>query len=93
MAATFVATSCAANSLRGKDDSTNYVIGALSSGSIYGVWQKNIGSGIKAGLLLSAIAYLKKWSLEEGFEIFPTPLPTTRKLFDPSLDYSKLKNN
>merc|ERR1712189_67380 len=48
MASTFAATSCVANSIRGKDDHLNYIIGGLSSGSIY-------ESGKKAYILVSKL--------------------------------------
>lgn len=91
MAATFVATSCAANSLRGKNDYWNYIIGGVSSGSIYGVWQKSLNSGIKAGIVLSLVACMKKWSVDEGFSILGEPVREKRLFNSAKYDYSALK--
>lgn len=91
MAATFAATSCVANSIRGKDDHLNYIIGGLSSGSIYGVWQKSLHSGVKAGIILSLAACLKKWSVEEGFSLLGEPVREKRIFNSANYDYSSLK--
>ena len=91
MAASFVATSCAANSLRGKDDYWNYIIGGVSSGSIYGVWQKSLNSGIKAGVVISLAACLKKWSVKEGFHLLGDPMREKRMFNSADYDYSLLK--
>ena len=93
MAASFSATSCVAQSLRKKDDGINYVIGAFSSGTIFGIWTKSTRAGIYSSVMLGAFAYLKKWSVEEGWELFPEPKNPERYLFDKvKYDYSALKD-
>ena len=91
MAATFAATACIANSIRGKDDYKNYVCGAVASASVYGAWQKNLASGIRASIWLSIAAYFKKMSVEEGWVFFPEVKRETPFLLTRHIDYSKVK--
>jgi len=91
MAATFAATACIANSIRGKDDYKNYIAGALGSASVYGAWQKNLGSGIRAAVILSIAAYWKKISVEEGWSLFPAPVQEKVLMDLRHIDYSSLK--
>ena len=91
MAASFAATACIANSIRGKDDYKNYVAGALSSASIYGAWRKNLGSGIRAGILMSIVAYWQKWNIENGTCFFPYTRQEKVLMDLRHIDYSGLK--
>lgn len=84
MAASFAATTCIATSLRGTDDKLNYVIGAASSGAIFGAWRNSVGAGINAAVILSVAGYLKKKSVDEGWDLFPVikPEPSPFRKFD-----------
>jgi NADH dehydrogenase (ubiquinone) 1 alpha subcomplex subunit 11 len=93
MAASFSATSCVAQSLRNKDDATNYVLGGFSSGAIFGIWMKSARAGIYSSVMLGTFACLKKMSVDEGWELFPEPKNPERSLFDKvKYDYSALKD-
>lgn len=92
MAATFAGTVCIATTVRGKDDRLNYVLGALSSASIYGAARKSVHAGLGAALGLTIIAYIKKWKIELGKDKPCRPNPHKISLFDTRAhDYSGLR--
>ncbi|KAI9563034.1 hypothetical protein GHT06_010491 [Daphnia sinensis] len=92
MAAAFAATTCIATSLRGKDDRLNYVIGAASSAAIFGTWKNSLSGGLHAFLLFGVVAYMKKKSVEEGWEFFPTVKKQKNFLNSLEYDFSSLKD-
>lgn len=53
MASAFTMTTLAANKLRGKDDTLNYVAGALASASVFGACQRSAVSGGLAAVAFS----------------------------------------
>lgn len=91
MAASFAATTCIANSIRGKDDRLNYVIGAASSGAIYGAWKNSLSAGLNAVVVLGIAAYFKKKSVEEGWAFFPQVTKKKDMLNATEYDFSGLK--
>lgn len=92
MAAAFAGTVCIATSVRGKDDRLNYVLGALSSASIYGAARKSVNAGLGAAVTLGVIAYIKKWNNELGRKVSNLQPVTKVRLFDTRThDYSGLK--
>lgn len=91
MAAAFAATTCIATSVRGKDDRLNYVLGAASSAAIYGACKNSLSHGLHGFLALAVAAFMKKKSVEEGWEFFPQ-FPTQKGIFNSlEYDYSGLK--
>lgn len=93
MAASFAATACMANSIRGKDDPINYAIGGAVSGSIFGTWMKSVRGGGFATVLLATAAYWKKKSIEEGWKFIKVPAVTRPEpLVNTQIyDFSQLK--
>ena len=91
MAAAFAATSCVANTVRGKDDPLNYVIGGLSSAAIMGAWKQCVTTGIRAGIVFSLAGYLKKKSIQEGWSFIEEPVRQKRMFDTRKYDFSMLK--
>lgn len=75
IAAAFTATTCVATSVRHKDDKLNYIIGAFAAGGVFGAWRKSVMAGFAGSLFFSALAFLKKTSLEDGWELVPNKIP------------------
>ncbi|XP_055837875.1 uncharacterized protein LOC129906223 [Episyrphus balteatus] len=71
MASAFTLGCYAANNLRGVDDKWNYTIGGLMAGAVYGSWKRTVPGGIFMGVVFSLAGFLKKLSIEEGWEFFP----------------------
>jgi len=94
MAAGFAATTCVANSVRGKDDRTNYVLGGLTSGVVFGAWARNLRAGVYGSAILATAAYVKKMSVEQGWEFFPNRVaPHQSMIIDVQKhDYSRFKD-
>ena len=91
-AATFAATTCIAHSIRGKDDTTNYVLGALGSSAVIGTWLRSAYFGGWSAVILSVAAYMKKRSVDEGWVFFPPSTNMDRKIWNgPTPDFSARK--
>ncbi|EDS35811.1 mitochondrial NADH:ubiquinone oxidoreductase B14.7 subunit [Culex quinquefasciatus] len=73
IASAFTVGAYAANRLRGKDDTLNYVVGAFAAGGVYGAWKRNVVAGLVTGLFFSIAGAVKKNSIEKGWEFFPEP--------------------
>ncbi|KAJ6633315.1 NADH dehydrogenase [ubiquinone] 1 alpha subcomplex subunit 11 [Pseudolycoriella hygida] len=71
MATAFTMTTYAANRLRGKDDTWNYILGACASAGVFGAWRRSFVLGCEAALYFSIVAAIKKLSINEGWEFFP----------------------
>ncbi|XP_055609703.1 uncharacterized protein LOC129756732 [Uranotaenia lowii] len=71
MASAFTVGTYAANKLRGKDDSWNYVLGGYMAGGVYGAWRRSVVAGMVMGLFFSIAGAVKKHSIQEGWEFFP----------------------
>lgn len=48
-----------------KDDRTNYVLGGLTSGVVFGAWARNLRAGVYGSAILATAAYVKKMSVEQ----------------------------
>ena len=89
MAAAFTAATCMATNLRHKDDKLNYFIGGCAAGAVFGAWRKSGVAGVVASAFLGAAAFVKKSSLEEGWEIIPkAPLKMHGGVFTSRHDYT-----
>ncbi|XP_037024369.1 NADH dehydrogenase [ubiquinone] 1 alpha subcomplex subunit 11 [Bradysia coprophila] len=71
MASAFTMTTYAANRLRGKDDTWNYMAGACASAGVFGAWRRNFVSGCTMAVFFCIAAAVKKLSISEGWEFFP----------------------
>lgn len=77
IACTFTAITCAATSLRKKDDEVNYLIGGMCAGGCSGVWMRSRTFGSIAAVALGSYAFLKKNAVMNGYDLFPdNPYPS-----------------
>lgn len=61
-----------AASIRKKDDQWNYLIGAISGGSVVGAWRKCVMTGFVSTLAFAAAGFTVKYGLDEGWRFFKT---------------------
>ncbi|KXJ79870.1 hypothetical protein RP20_CCG027597 [Aedes albopictus] len=74
MASAFTVGTYAATKLRGKDDTWNYIAGAITSGGVYGAWRRSVVAGLVSGLFFSIAGIVKKHSIDNNWEFFPDTL-------------------
>ncbi|KAJ9581536.1 hypothetical protein L9F63_023285 [Diploptera punctata] len=92
IAAAFTATTCMLTNLRHKDDKLNYFLGGCAAGSVFGAWRKSVVAGVVASAFFGVAAFVKKSSLEEGWELAPEPkLRTFGSVFSSRHDYTLTK--
>ena len=70
MSAAFVLVSNSAASIRKKDDSWNWVIGASAAGMICGAWRKSAMIGFCSAVAFSMMAVAKKQAILHNFTMF-----------------------
>lgn len=73
MAYTFTFATYAAVRARGKDDIWNYVIGGYAAGGILGMWLRTTYWGWFGGTVFAFAGFLKKHSVQNGWEFFRSP--------------------
>lgn len=57
--------------LRGKDDCYNYYVGSTGAAGVMGAWAKNFKLGLFCIGAFGIMAWVKKLSIEEGWEFLP----------------------
>lgn len=71
MSTAFVITKNLLTNIRGKSDKVNWVAGACAAGSILGAWWKSTPAGFAACVSFSALAALKKDSVDNNYVLLP----------------------
>lgn len=67
----FVITSNLAVTYRQKNDTWNWVAGALASGGVAGAWRGNMQFGSTACIAFTIVAALYKYGVDNGYEVLP----------------------
>lgn len=73
MAYTFTFATYAAINTRKKDDIWNYVFGGYAAGGILGMWLRSTYWGWAGGTVFAFVGFLKKNSVQNGWEFFRSP--------------------
>uniref|UniRef100_A0A1L8EBD7 NADH dehydrogenase [ubiquinone] 1 alpha subcomplex subunit 11 n=1 Tax=Haematobia irritans TaxID=7368 RepID=A0A1L8EBD7_HAEIR len=72
MASAFTLATYMATNVRGKDDRFNYFLGGFAAGGVYGAWRRSHVAGLVMGLFFGLAGVIKKTSIQEGWEFFPS---------------------